>query len=233
MAKVKQTEQVEERVVKPVTARNDKQKEFLKNLATKDINIFVAPAGVGKSFLSVSQALLWLDRGVVDKITITRPNVVMGRSLGSLKGELSQKFEPLILPMLEVMKFYKGADWVTAALENELVSMAPLEYLRGRSFSDVLILDEAQLTTPDEMYTICTRMADGGKAIILGDPTQKEKAGTDGISWLLDFTKRHGMEDRVGYVEATSDDIERGGFCKAMVKGREKDVADNYMYKGD
>ncbi len=234
MAKAKQAP-VEQNVVvlKPITARNEVQKAHMKNMKEKPVSIFVAPAGCGKSFLTVNQALLMLDRGEINKIVITRPNVLMGRSLGALKGELQDKFSPLVAELLTVMEDTMGRDWLEKAIEEGRVVMSPLEYIRGRSLKDFTIVDEAQLTNPDEMYTICTRLADGGKMVFLGDPTQKDQKGFDGISWLLDFVKRHGGEDLVGHVEGTSEYIERGAFCKWAVQSREKDIEQGYEYKGD
>ncbi len=207
----------------PVQARNERQKEFLKILNSKSVCVFNAPAGCGKTYLTMSEATDWLKKGYFDKITISRPNVVMGRSLGALKGDMESKFEPLVQPLLEVVKNRYGVGYYESCIHNKTIELAPLEYIRGRNFSEILIIDEAQLTTPDEMYTILTRLEEGGRLILIGDPTQKDQKGQDGITWLLDFVKRHKMEDLVGYVEATSDDIERGNMCKRVVKGMEKD----------
>jgi len=211
----------------PVQARNEKQKEFLKALNTKQVCIFNSPAGCGKSYLTMCEASDWLKKGYFNKISISRPNVIMGRSLGALKGDMVSKFEPLVQPLIEVVKDRYGIGFYESCIHNTTIELAPLEYIRGRNFSEIVIIDEAQLTTPDEMYTIMTRLADGGKLILIGDPTQKDQKGTDGITWLMDFVKRHDMEDLVGYVEGTSDDIERGGFCKRVVKGMEKDRLKN------
>lgn len=207
----------------PVQARNERQKEFLKALNSKSVAVFNAPAGCGKSYLTMCEATDWLKKGYFDKITISRPNVVMGRSLGALKGDMESKFEPLVQPLLEVVKRRYGAGFYESCIHNKTIELAPLEYIRGRNFSEILIIDEAQLTTPDEMYTILTRLEEGGRLILIGDPTQKDQKGQDGITWLMDFVKRHRLDDMVGYVEASSDDIERGNFCKRVVKGMEKD----------
>jgi len=239
MAKRNQKKVVEERWVKkleggrkvkedyevqpPVQARNDKQKGFLKSLATKEVSVFNAPAGCGKTFLTMSETTDWLKKGYFDKLVIARPNVVMGKTLGALKGDMHQKYEPLLMPMVEVIKGRYGKGFYDSSIHNGSIELVPLEYVRGRNFDYIVVIDEAQLTTPDEMYTILTRMADGGKLILLGDPTQKDQKGVDGITWLIDFLKRHDLTQIMGYVEATSDDIERGGVCKAVVKAKEKD----------
>lgn len=207
----------------PVQARNEKQKEFLKLLNTKDIIVFSAVAGCGKSFVTMSEVTDWLKKGYYNKLTIARPNVVMGRSLGALKGDLRQKYEILLAPMVEVIKERYGHGFYESSIGNGTIELLPLEYIRGKNFSHVTVIDEAQLTTPDEMYTIVTRLAEGGKLIILGDPNQKDQKGLDGITWLLNFIDRHELHEYFGYVEAGSEYIERGGICKAMVQARERD----------
>lgn len=211
-------------VREPVQARNDKQKEFLKLLNTKDIIVFSAVAGCGKSYVTMSEVTDWLKKGVYDRLTIARPNVVMGRSLGSLKGDMRQKYEILLAPMVEVIKERYGAGFYESSISNGTIELLPLEYIRGKNFSHVTVIDEAQLVTPDEMYTIVTRLAEGGKLIILGDPNQKDQKGLDGITWLLNFVDRHNLHEHFGYVEADSDHIERGGLCKAVVKAKEYDI---------
>lgn len=177
------------------------------------------------SHIAASEACDWLKSGEFDKIYLTRPNVGMGKSLGSLKGDLRDKFEPLLLPLIDVIKERYGAGFYESALNNGTIEFVPMEYIRGRSIKDVVIVDEAQNTTPDEMYTLLTRIADGGILIAIGDPTQNDLRGETGIEWLVDFVDRHeDLQEFVGVTEATSDDIVRGGLCKMTVKAREKDI---------
>lgn len=213
----------ESEVATPVQALTESHKQFLKALHHKDVIIFSAPAGVGKSYVTMSEVSDWLKKGWYDKVTLARPSVGMGKSLGSLPGDLREKYEAYIAPMTEVVKERYGKGFYESSLHNGTIELVPLEYIRGRNFSHVVVVDEAQLMTPDEVYTVVTRMADGGKLILLGDPTQKDKSGVDGISWMIDFVKRHNLGHVLGFVEATSDDIVRGDICKAMVKCREED----------
>lgn len=210
-------------VREPVQARNAKQKEFLRLLNTKDIVVFSACAGSGKSMLTMSETTDWLKKGLYDKLTICRPNVLMGKSMGMLPGTLRDKYEILLAPMVEVIKERYGKGFYETALDNGTIELLPLEYARGKNIDQIYVIDEAQLTTPEQMYTMVTRLADGGKLIILGDPTQKDQDGLDGITWLLNFVDRHNLHDYFGYVEADSEYIERGGVCKAMVQAMERD----------
>ncbi len=213
-------------VAEAVEPMNQVQSEFLNDMREKALAVFMAPAGAGKSFIAASEACDWLKSGDFDKIYLTRPNVGMGKSLGSLKGDLRAKFEPLLLPLIDVIKERYGAGFYESALNNGTIEFVPMEYIRGRSIKDVVIVDEAQNTTPDEMYTLLTRIADGGILIAIGDPTQNDLRGETGIEWLVDFVDRHeDLQEFVGVTEATSDDIVRGGLCKMTVKAREKDIA--------
>lgn len=211
-------------VKEPIQARNPKQKEFLRLLQTKDIVVFSASAGSGKSLLTMSETTDWLKKGLYDKLTICRPHVLMGKSLGLLPGTLREKYEVLLAPMIEVIKDRYGKGFYETALDNGTIELLPLEHARGRNIDQIYVIDEAQLTTPDQMYTMVTRLADGGKLIILGDPNQKDQSGEDGITWLLNFVDRHKLHDYFGYVEAGSEYIERGGVCKAMVQAMERDL---------
>ena len=210
-------------VKEPVQARNEKQKEFLRLLNTKDIVVFSAVAGAGKSTLAMCEVTDWLKKGYYDRVTICRPNVLMGKSLGMLPGTLREKYEVILAPMLQVIKDRYGNGFYETSLSNGTIELLSLEHARGRNIDQVMVIDEAQLTTPDQMYTMVTRLADGGKLIILGDPNQKDQNGIDGITWLLNFVDRHNLGDYFGYVEADSRYIERGGVCKAMVQAMEHD----------
>jgi phosphate starvation-inducible PhoH-like protein len=104
--------------------------------------------------------------------------------------------------------------------------MQPLEYIRGHSIKDVVVLDEGQLLSPDELFTMMTRIEEGGKLIIIGDPAQRDNRGNgpDAITWLKGFVERHRLYEHFAVLEATSDDIVRSGLCKDLVKAKEFDV---------
>lgn len=217
------TEKADKYVAPPISAKSDVQKAFLQALQTHDCIVFNAPAGVGKSFVTMSEVSDWLKKGIYHKITLARPNVSMGKSLGSLPGELRQKYEPLLLPLLNVIKKRYGVGFYENALGNGTIELLPLEYARGISISDILIVDEIQGCTPEEVYTLITRMEDGGKLILLGDPTQSDIRGENAMEWLPKFVARNPeLKDHIAVIEATSDDIVRGGLCKKMVKAKER-----------
>ena len=214
----------EDEIRHPVQAKNAVQKEMLAALANYEVVVFNAPAGVGKTFLAISEVSDWLKKGYIDKIVLTRANVSMGKSAGSLPGTAREKYEPFLMPMLEVMWERYGKGWYETALSSGNIELLLPEYARGRSIRGVLIVDEAQSMEPDHLYTLITRIEDGGKLILIGDPTQSDIRGKNGIDWLCTFVEDHPeLQERVKVVKATSDDIVRGGLCKAVVKAKEKE----------
>jgi phosphate starvation-inducible PhoH-like protein len=246
MAKRSQAQVVEERWVKkadigrvlkpkfqdenylaaPVSAKNDVQKLFLNALKEFDVVVFSAPAGVGKSYLTMSEVSDWLKKGVYNKITLSRAVIPMGRSLGMLPSTLQQKFEPFLMPLLEVLWKRYGKSYYENCLANGSIELLAPEYARGRSVSDVMIIDEVQCMDQNELYTMLTRMEQGSKLILIGDGTghQTDIKGVNGIEWLTKFVEKNPeLQKHIKVITATSEDIVRGGLCKAMVQAREKE----------
>jgi phosphate starvation-inducible protein PhoH and related proteins len=222
--RVVKSARVEKELKTPVQAKNEVQRMFLKALKDKSCIVFEAPAGVGKSFLAMSEVSDWIKKGLYEKCYLTRPAVGMGNSVGLLKGGLRDKYEPYLLPLVDVVVNRYGKGFYESSLHNQTIEFALLEYIRGRSIDQIVVLDEAQNVRPDEMYTMLTRIADGGKLICIGDRTQSDIRGQNGIEWLVDFVERHPeLEDFVEVIRADSDDIVRGGLCKTVVKAKEKD----------
>lgn len=214
----------ERKAIKPVEAKNQFQKQVLKALATKQVVVISAPAGCGKSFLTMSAASDDLVKGVTDKLFLARPAVGMGNSLGMLKGTLREKYEPYLMPLIEVLIDRHGRGVYESGLNTGSIELTPFEYLRGRNLSGWAIVDEVQCCSAEEIYSVLTRITEGGKLILLGDKTQSDLKGIDGMSWLHDFVDRHNLHDTVEFIEGSSDDIVRSGFVKAIVKAKEKDT---------
>lgn len=210
----------------PVQAKNEVQRKFLQALQTKSCIVLECPAGVGKSFLTMSEVTDWLKKGIYDTCYLTRPAVGMGNTVGLLKGGLREKYEPYLLPLVDVISDRYGHGFYESSLSNGTIQFALLEYIRGRSIDQVVVLEECQNTKPNEMYTMLTRIADGGCLICIGDRTQSDIKGQNGIEWLVDFVKNNPeLEDFVEVIRGTSDDIVRGGLCKTVVKAKEREVA--------
>ena len=221
---IKSKFQDENYLATPVTAKTDVQKQFLNALKEFDVVVFSAPAGVGKSYLAMSEASDWLKKGVYDKITLSRAVIPMGRSLGMLPSTLQQKFEPFLMPLLEVLWNRYGKGFYENALHDGTIELLAPEYARGRSVSGVMIVDEVQSMMPDELYTMLTRMQENSKLILIGDPNQSDIKGKNAIDWLCEFVNNNPELTRhIKIIKATSDEIVRSGLCKAMVKAKEKE----------
>lgn len=215
----------QERKVPPIQAKNEFQKAVLKAIKTKQITVLIAPAGVGKSYLTMAQASDWLVNGDIDKLIMARTAVGMGKTHGYLKGGLDEKYSPFLMPLIEVFVTRYGQGKYDTALAAGNIEMIATEHLRGRNISGVAILDESQNTTPEEMFSIITRVTEDGKLFIIGDTTQTDIKSVNGLSWLESFVKKHDLHEYIEIIKATSDEIVRGGLCKSFVKAMEVERA--------
>lgn len=208
----------------PVQAKNEIQREFLAAMKEYDVVAFIAPAGCGKSFLTMSEVTDWLKKGLYDKVVLSRAVIPMGRSLGMLPSTLQQKFEPYLMPLLEVIWNRYGKGFYENCLHDGTLELLAPEYARGRSISDIMVIDESQSLYPTELYTMITRMQEGSKLFLLGDTAQSDIRGENGLQWLEKFVEENpALSKHIKIIKADSDHIVRGGLCKAMVKAREKE----------
>ena len=162
-------------VVKP---RTDNQKKLVATHIKNDLVFAVGPAGTGKTYISVALAVKALKNKEVKKIIITRPAVEAGESLGFLPGDLSQKIDPYLRPLYDALYEMMGPDRVLKLIERNIIELAPLAYMRGRTLNDAfIILDEAQNTTTEQMKMFLTRLGFGSTAVITGDITQIDLPG--------------------------------------------------------
>lgn len=156
-----------------VYPRTGNQALYLRGLATHDISIAVGPAGTGKTYLAVAWALREVLSKARRRLVLTRPVVEAGESLGYLPGDLGQKISPYLRPLYDAMESLVPYDVIKRLEENHTIEIAPLAYMRGRSLNNcVVILDEAQNTTKEQMKMFLTRLGEGSAAVITGDVTQ-------------------------------------------------------------
>lgn len=156
-----------------VRGRGKSQQEYLHNIVTHDINFGVGPAGTGKTYLAVACAVEALERDNIRRILLVRPAVEAGERLGFLPGDLSQKIDPYLRPLYDALYEMLGFERVNKLIERNVIEVAPLAYMRGRTLNDAfIILDEAQNTTPEQMKMFLTRVGFGSTAVITGDVTQ-------------------------------------------------------------
>lgn len=157
-------------MVKP---RGPNQAEYVHRVLTHDINFGIGPAGTGKTYLAVACAVDALERDQIRRILLVRPAVEAGERLGFLPGDLSQKIDPYLRPLYDALYEMLGFERVNKLIERNVIEVAPLAYMRGRTLNEAfIILDEAQNTTPEQMKMFLTRLGFGSTAVITGDVTQ-------------------------------------------------------------
>ena len=157
-------------IVKP---RNANQQSYVQNIITNDISFGVGVAGTGKTYLAVACAIDALERQEVRRILLTRPAVEAGEKLGFLPGDLSQKIDPYLRPLYDALFEMLGFERVEKLIERNVIEIAPLAYMRGRTLNDAfIILDESQNTTVEQMKMFLTRIGFNSRAVITGDITQ-------------------------------------------------------------
>jgi len=153
--------------------RTAMQREYLRHILQHDLTLGIGPAGTGKTYLAVACAVDALERDAVKRIVLTRPAVEAGERLGFLPGDLAQKVDPYLRPLYDALYDLLGFDRTQKMFERQMIEIAPLAYMRGRTLNHAfIILDEAQNTTPEQMKMFLTRIGFGSKAVITGDTTQ-------------------------------------------------------------
>ncbi len=156
-----------------ITARSPRQGEYLSALEAEELVFATGPAGTGKTYLAVAYAASCLERGVVDRLILSRPAVEAGERLGFLPGDLREKVDPYLRPLYDALHDVLAPDRVQRDLDSGVIEIAPLAFMRGRTLSNaVIILDEAQNCTPVQMKMFLTRLGENSKMVVTGDPTQ-------------------------------------------------------------
>ena len=172
-----------------IRGRGPNQKHYLSRIVSHDINFGIGPAGTGKTYLAVASAVAALQQEQIDRIILTRPAVESGERLGFLPGDLSQKIDPYLRPLYDALYEMLGFDYVAKLIERNVIEVAPLAYMRGRSLNDsFVILDEAQNTTVEQMKMFLTRIGFGSKVIVTGDVTQVDlpRGQMSGLRHVID-----------------------------------------------
>jgi len=166
-----------------VRGRTPQQKSYLKAIASHDVSFGVGPAGTGKTYLAVASAVMALEKDRIRRIVLVRPAVEAGEKLGFLPGDLAQKVDPYLRPLYDGLYEMLGFERVARLIEKNVIEVAPLAYMRGRTLNEsFIILDEAQNTSTEQMKMFLTRIGFGSCAVITGDLTQidlpnKERSG--------------------------------------------------------
>ena len=207
---------------KPIKAKTLGQQKYLKAIAKNTITIGVGPAGTGKTYLAVAQAVAAFRAKEVDRIILTRPAVEAGERLGFLPGDLQNKVDPYLRPLYDALFDMLGPDTYTKYLERGNIEVAPLAYMRGRTLdSSFIILDEAQNTTREQMKMFLTRLGFGSKIVITGDVTQIDLP-RDKVSGLKDAVRvLDGVED-IAICRLTAADVVRHALVQKIVAAYDK-----------
>ncbi len=210
-----------------IRGRGPNQQSYLRNIHSSDLCFGIGPAGTGKTFLAVACAVQALDLEQVRRIVLVRPAVEAGERLGFLPGDMSQKVDPYLRPIYDALYDMMGYERVARLMERNVIEVAPLAFMRGRTLNDsFVILDEAQNTTVEQMKMFLTRIGFGSKAVVTGDITQvdlpkHQKSGLKHASGVLAKTKG------VSFVNFTAMDVVRHPLVQRIVMAYERADAEN------
>lgn len=205
-----------------VRGRGANQVRYLHAVASNDINFGIGPAGTGKTYLAVASAVEALDRNRVQRLLLVRPAVEAGEKLGFLPGDLTQKVDPYLRPLYDALYEMMGVEKVTRLLERNVIEIAPLAFMRGRTLNDAfVILDEAQNTTIEQMKMFLTRIGFGTTAVVTGDVTQIDLPRKDqsGLRHAIEVLK--GVEG-ISFTFFQSGDVVRHPLVARIVRAYER-----------
>jgi len=203
---------------KQVTARSPNQRRYLEAIEKHDIVFGIGPAGTGKTYLAVAMAVQFLMTKQVNRIVLARPAVEAGEKLGFLPGDLQDKVDPYLRPLYDALFDVMDYDRVTRFLEKQVIEIAPLAFMRGRTLADAfVILDEAQNTTSEQMKMFLTRIGFGSKAVITGDVTQIDLP-SGRKSGLVEAGRVVGNIEGIEFVEFNEQDVVRHQLVQMIIR---------------
>ncbi len=209
--------QKKQRVV--ISARNANQKEYLKKLQddTTSIVLAIGPAGTGKTMLAVQHGVKLFQEGIVDKIVVTRPAVSVDEDLGFLPGTLNEKMAPWTRPIFDVLGEYYQTKDIAKMLEEGVIEISPLAYMRGRTFKNAYIIaDECQNTTVNQMKMLLTRLGEGSKMVVTGDLAQADRMNDNGLIDFCNLLANKNLK-HIDIIEFDHRDIERHQAVKEVL----------------
>jgi phosphate starvation-inducible PhoH-like protein len=205
-----------------VKPRGQNQQYYVRAVLTNDINFGIGPAGTGKTYLAVACAVQAILNDEIERILLVRPAVEAGEKLGFLPGDLSQKVDPYLRPLYDALYEMLGIETVDKLIERNVIEVAPLAYMRGRTLNNAfVILDESQNTTREQMKMFLTRIGFGTTAVINGDPTQIDlpRGQPSGLKHAAEVL--HGVEG-ISFTHFTSKDVVRHPLVQKIVDAYER-----------
>jgi phosphate starvation-inducible PhoH-like protein len=201
---------------KPIYAKTLGQSRFIEALNQHECVIAIGPAGTGKTYLAVVYAIGLLKKGDVKKIILTRPVVEAGENLGFLPGDLKEKIDPYLRPLYDALNDLLGLEQTEKMIEKGIIEIAPLAYMRGRTFDDAyVILDEAQNTTQGQMLMFLTRMGFKSRMVVTGDMTQIDVKQASGLNHAFNVLKNI---QGIKFVELNRMDIVRHPLVQKIIE---------------
>jgi phosphate starvation-inducible PhoH-like protein len=206
-----------------VRPRTDGQARYVHAMRDNDLVLCIGPAGSGKTYLAVGMAVTLLRQGIMKRIVLVRPAVEAGERLGFLPGDIVAKINPYLRPLFDALNDMMEPDQVKRYMENDIIEICPLAYMRGRTLNNALIiLDEGQNTTIPQMKMFLTRMGNGSKIIVTGDVTQVDLPKPM-RSGLIDAVQRFRDLERIAVVHLSEQDIVRHPLVQQIVRAYEDD----------
>ena len=212
---------IRDRRGRSIRVKNFGQRQYVNAIKHNDITFGIGPAGTGKTYLAVAMAVAALKRGEVERIILTRPAVEAGESLGFLPGDLQEKIDPYLRPIYDALNDIFGADHTQRLMEREVIEIAPLAYMRGRTLDGAfVILDEAQNTTNAQMKMFLTRLGFGSKMVVNGDISQIDlphgtRSGLISAERILKDIKS------IKFVQFTAEDVVRHPVVARIINAYE------------
>lgn len=205
-----------------VTPKTTGQRKYIEAIRKHDVTFGVGPAGTGKTYLAIAMAVNALREEQVNRIILTRPAVEAGEALGFLPGDLYEKIAPYLRPLHDALHDMLPADEIQKHMERGVVEVAPLAYMRGRTLNNAyIILDEAQNSTTEQMFMFLTRLGQGSRAVITGDPTQIDLPRNKN-SGLIEALKALRHTEGIGIVEFTRKDVVRHHLVQRIIAAYEE-----------
>ncbi len=200
-----------------IIPRSKNQKKYFQLLNNKDIVFAIGPAGTGKTFIAVAKAVSLLQEGKIKKIILSRPAVEAGEKLGFLPGDLKEKVDPFLRPIYDALYEMLPYDQVEKKINNNIIEIAPIAFMRGRTLEDCfIILDEAQNTTKIQMKMFLTRLGKNSQMVVVGDATQIDLISKSD-SGLTDASQKLKKIDEIGFVVLQENDVVRHDVVKKII----------------
>jgi phosphate starvation-inducible PhoH-like protein len=210
-----------------IMPRGDNQRHYLANILDHDLNFGIGPAGTGKTYLAVACAVHALEQEKVSRLVLVRPAVEAGERLGFLPGDMTQKVDPYLRPLYDALYEMLGIERVAKLIDRNVIEIAPLAFMRGRSLNDAfIILDEAQNTTVEQMKMFLTRIGFGSTAVVTGDITQIDlpKNIQSGLRQVTDVLK---AQQDISFTFFSSRDVVRHPLVQQIINAYDRSSTDD------